>query len=95
MSWFSNTLVIRMADDQNHSLSMWPDLIEKVRARTPARVLADRMGAAYRTAIQLQLRQDHVVKRGTELGAAILRGEWRVDDGVVLAALALGAGARK
>src|SRR5258707_7954130 len=44
-------------------LSLWPSLIEKVRARTPARVLADRTGAAYRTATQLQLRHDHAAAR--------------------------------
>jgi ethanolamine ammonia-lyase small subunit len=37
----------------------WPDLVEKIRARTPARVLADRSGAAYRTGTQLELRHDH------------------------------------
>jgi ethanolamine ammonia-lyase small subunit len=52
-----------MADDQNSGLSRWPDLIEKIRAHTPARVLADRTGAAYRTATQLQLRQDHAAAR--------------------------------
>jgi ethanolamine ammonia-lyase small subunit len=52
-----------MTDDPNSGLSIWPDLIEKVRARTPARVLADRTGAAYRTASQLQLRQDHAAAR--------------------------------
>jgi ethanolamine ammonia-lyase small subunit len=52
-----------MTDDQNPGLSIWPDLIEKIRARTPARVLADRSGAAYRTATQLQLRQDHAAAR--------------------------------
>jgi ethanolamine ammonia-lyase small subunit len=52
-----------MADDPIPGLSIWPDLIEKIRARTPARVLADRTGAAYRTATQLQLRQDHAVAR--------------------------------
>jgi len=52
-----------MADDQNSGLSKWPDLIEKIRARTPARVLADRTGAAYRTDTQLQLRQDHAAAR--------------------------------
>jgi ethanolamine ammonia-lyase small subunit len=52
-----------MADDQNSGLSKWPDLIERIRARTPARVLADRTGAAYRTATQLQLRQDHAAAR--------------------------------
>jgi ethanolamine ammonia-lyase small subunit len=52
-----------MADDHNSGLSIWPDLIEKIRARTPARVLADRSGAAYRTATQLQLRHDHAAAR--------------------------------
>lgn len=51
-----------MPDDHNSGL-LWPDLIEKIRARTPARVLADRTGAAYRTATQLQLRQDHAAAR--------------------------------
>jgi ethanolamine ammonia-lyase small subunit len=52
-----------MADDHNTGLSIWPDVIAKVRARTSARVLADRTGAAYRTATQLQLRQDHAAAR--------------------------------
>jgi ethanolamine ammonia-lyase small subunit len=52
-----------MADDSNSGLSKWPDLIERIRERTPARVLADRTGAAYRTATQLQLRQDHAAAR--------------------------------
>jgi ethanolamine ammonia-lyase small subunit len=52
-----------MADDHNSGLSIWPDLIEKIRARTPARVLADRTGAAYRTATQLKLRHDHAAAR--------------------------------
>src|SRR5947208_14034168 len=48
----------------------WPDLIGKIRARTPARVLVDRAGAAYRTSTQLELRQAHAAARdavGTEL----------------------------
>ena len=52
-----------MADDPIPGLSIWPDLIEKIRARTPARVLADRTGAAYRTATQLKLRHDHAAAR--------------------------------
>jgi len=52
-----------MPDDHDSGLSTWPDLIEKIRARTPARVLAGRTGAAYRTATQLQLRQDHAAAR--------------------------------
>jgi ethanolamine ammonia-lyase small subunit len=50
-----------MADDL--LASVWPDLIERIRARTPARVLADRTGAAYRTATQLELRQAHAAAR--------------------------------
>jgi ethanolamine ammonia-lyase small subunit len=41
----------------------WPELIERIRAQTPARVLAGRSGAAYRTAMQLELRQAHAAAR--------------------------------
>ena len=41
----------------------WPDLIEKIRAQTPARVLVERAGYAYRTATQLELRQAHAAAR--------------------------------
>src|ERR1700731_741453 len=57
------TVTHRMADEHNSGLALWPDLIEKIRARTPARVLADRSGAAYRTSTQLQLRYDHAAAR--------------------------------
>ena len=40
-----------------------PDLIEKIRARTPARVLVERAGAAYRTRTQLDLRLAHAAAR--------------------------------
>jgi ethanolamine ammonia-lyase small subunit len=36
-----------------------PEVIQAVRARTPARILVGRSGPAYRTATQLELRQDH------------------------------------
>src|SRR5437870_12842960 len=36
-----------------------PQLLKAVRARTPARLLVGRAGPAYRTATQLELRQDH------------------------------------
>src|SRR5438105_11428595 len=36
-----------------------PEFIRQVRARTPARILVGRAGPAYRTATQLELRQDH------------------------------------
>src|SRR5947199_6563753 len=48
-----------MAD---YNLSVPPDgnsLITAIRARTPARILTGRAGPAYRTATQLELRQDH------------------------------------
>lgn len=43
--------------------SGWSDLVRKIRARTPARVLAGRAGAAYRTETQIQLREDHAAAR--------------------------------
>jgi ethanolamine ammonia-lyase small subunit len=64
----------------------WPDLIEKIRARTPARVLADRTGAAYRTGTQLELRQAHAAARDavraelnleTDLGAGFVQ-QWKL-----------------
>jgi|SRR5689334_19543020 len=50
-----------MTDKLQHGA--WPDVIEKIRAHTPARVLAGRTGAAYRTPTQLKLRQDHAAAR--------------------------------
>ena len=41
----------------------WPELIEKIQARTPARVLVDRAGAAYKTGTQLELRAAHASAR--------------------------------
>lgn len=43
--------------------SDWPEIVRKIRARTPARVLAGRVGAAYRTATQLDLREAHAAAR--------------------------------
>ncbi|HEY6251291.1 MAG TPA: ethanolamine ammonia-lyase subunit EutC [Candidatus Angelobacter sp.] len=42
---------------------VWSDLIARIRARTPARVLVERAGAAYRTPTQLELRQAHAAAR--------------------------------
>src|SRR5438128_2488175 len=36
-----------------------PDVLQAIRARTPARILVGRAGPAYKTATQLELRQDH------------------------------------
>jgi ethanolamine ammonia-lyase small subunit len=41
----------------------WSDLIQSIRARTPARVLVGRAGAAYRTGTQLDLREAHAAAR--------------------------------
>lgn len=40
-----------------------PEIIKKIRAQTPARLLAGRSGAAYRTNTQLELRADHAAAR--------------------------------
>jgi len=40
-----------------------PEIVKKIRARTPARLLAGRAGAAYRTGTQLRLREDHAAAR--------------------------------
>lgn len=42
---------------------MTDDLIQRIRLRTPARVLIDRTGAGYRTATQLELRHAHAAAR--------------------------------
>lgn len=43
--------------------SGWSDLVRRIRAHTPARLLAGRAGAAYRTETQIQLREDHAAAR--------------------------------
>jgi len=40
-----------------------PDVVRKIRARTPARLLAGRAGSAYRTSTQLDLREAHAAAR--------------------------------
>lgn len=54
------------ADEQGDRLAQSYDLSEilkKVRAQTPARLLAGRSGAAYRTNTQLELREAHAAAR--------------------------------
>jgi ethanolamine ammonia-lyase small subunit len=41
----------------------WPEVVRKVRARTPARLMVGRVGAAYRTGTQMDLRQAHAAAR--------------------------------
>jgi ethanolamine ammonia-lyase small subunit len=41
----------------------FPDVLRKIRERTPARILVGRAGAAYRTSTQLELREAHAAAR--------------------------------
>jgi len=54
-----------MASDRDAALaaSDLPEIVRKVRERTPARLLVGRAGAAYRTATQLELRAAHAAAR--------------------------------
>jgi ethanolamine ammonia-lyase small subunit len=60
---------------QTHEL---PEMVKKVRAQTPARLLAGRSGAAYRTNTQMELREAHAAARDavrTELNLPANFGE--------------------
>jgi ethanolamine ammonia-lyase small subunit len=54
-----------MARDDERSLTPaeLPEIVRQIRARTPARLMAGRAGAAYRTRTQLDLREAHAVAR--------------------------------
>jgi ethanolamine ammonia-lyase small subunit len=54
-----------MADESDSLLvgSGLPDIVRKIRARTPARLLVGRAGAAYRTGTQMDLREAHAAAR--------------------------------
>ncbi len=41
----------------------WPEIVRRIRARTPARLLAGRAGSGYRTRTQMELRQAHAAAR--------------------------------
>jgi len=49
--------------DDSLQLNQWPELVRKIRERTPARLLAGRAGVAYRTATQIDLRESHAAAR--------------------------------
>ncbi|MGD0962577.1 MAG: ethanolamine ammonia-lyase subunit EutC [Candidatus Acidiferrales bacterium] len=62
------------------------DLVHKIRARTPARLLAGRAGSSYRTQTQMELREAHAAARDAvraelepmaAFGAAFVQ-EWRL-----------------
>ena len=50
-------------EDQLTSPFDLPEIVKKVRAQTPARLLAGRSGAAYRTNTQMELREAHAAAR--------------------------------
>ena len=54
-----------MADKPDAALSVsdLPEIVRKIRARTPARLLVGRAGAAYRTSTQMDLREAHAAAR--------------------------------
>lgn len=54
-----------MSADAHDSIvpSDLPELVRKIRERTPARLLAGRVGAAYRTQTQIELREAHAAAR--------------------------------
>ena len=62
----------------------WSEIVRRIRARTPARLLVGRAGAAYRTDTQLELREAHAAARDavraeldlvTTFGAAFVK-QW-------------------
>lgn len=54
---------MKVNDDSPLAPSDLPEIVRKIRARTPARLLAGRAGAGYRTATQLELREAHAAAR--------------------------------
>ncbi len=54
-----------MAERPDDSLApaAWPEIVKRIRARTPARIMTGRAGAAYRTNTQLDLREAHAAAR--------------------------------
>jgi ethanolamine ammonia-lyase small subunit len=52
-----------------------PTVLERIRARTPARILAGRAGAAYRTETWLELRRDHAAAKDAVCAELDLAGD--------------------
>jgi ethanolamine ammonia-lyase small subunit len=75
-----------MPDERTSFLASgeWAEIVRRIRARTPARILVGRAGAAYRTDTQLELREAHAAARDavraeldleTTFGAAFVK-QW-------------------
>ena len=56
-------LVSRDWPEKDQLENDWPEIVRKIRARTPARLLAGRAGSAYRTSTQIELRKAHATAR--------------------------------
>lgn len=50
-------------DDAPVAPGTWPEIVRRVRERTPARLLVGRAGAAYGTETQMELREAHAAAR--------------------------------
>jgi len=74
------------AGDEERLAATWPDIVRRIQAVTPARLLQGRAGAAYLTHTQLDLRTAHAAARDavrTEFEARAIFGigfwdEWRL-----------------
>jgi ethanolamine ammonia-lyase small subunit len=86
-----------MPDERTSFLASeeWSEIVRRIRARTPARLLVGRAGAAYRTDTQLGLREAHAAARDavraeldleTTLGAAFVK-QWELFEVCTQAAL--------
>jgi ethanolamine ammonia-lyase small subunit len=51
------------SDADSFLAAEFPEVLRKIRERTPARILVGRAGAAYRTSTQLELREAHAAAR--------------------------------
>jgi len=49
--------------DEAVGAASWPEIVRRIQARTPARLLVGRRGAAYPTTTQLELREAHAAAR--------------------------------
>lgn len=57
----------------------WPQAVEKIRERTPARILMGRAGAGYTTAMQMELRQAHAAASDAVRAELQLPGDFTSD----------------
>jgi ethanolamine ammonia-lyase small subunit len=71
-----------MHDRDDRLASAWPEIVQKIRAKTPARLLEGRVGVGYRTSTQMELRVAHAAARDAvrlgldlerDFGAAFIR----------------------